>query len=52
MDEKRIAIAVEKVVRLLRENPEWTHKQAIDKAKEVLSYESIEMARGKVEHSG
>lgn len=33
---KKIATAVDEAARLLRENPTWTYKQAIEKAKELL----------------
>lgn len=39
MNEKRIAMTVEEAARLLRENPSWTYRQAIAKAREVLGYE-------------
>ncbi|WP_312906821.1 hypothetical protein [Tissierella praeacuta] len=36
MTKKQITTAVEEAARLLRENPTWTYKKAIDKAKEIL----------------
>lgn len=36
MTKKQITTAVEEAARLLRENPDWTYKKAIDKAKESL----------------
>ena len=36
MTEKQISNAVEEAARLLRENPDWTYKKAIDEAKEYL----------------
>jgi len=35
MDNKKIAKAVEEAARLLRENPSWSYKRAIDTAKEI-----------------
>lgn len=35
-DNKKITTAVEEAARLLRENPSWTYKQAIQKAKELI----------------
>lgn len=35
-DKKRITTAVEEAARLLRENPDWTYKQAIEKARELV----------------
>ena len=34
--DKKIADRVEEAARLLRDNPHWTYKQAIDKAKELI----------------
>ena len=39
MDEKKIRTVVEEAAKILYDYPELTHKQAIDKAKEVLGYE-------------
>lgn len=36
MTKKQITTAVDEAARLLRENPDWTYKKAIDKAKESL----------------
>lgn len=36
MTKKQIATAAEEATRLLRENPSWTYKEAIAKAKEML----------------
>lgn len=41
MTEKQISNAVEQAARLLRENPDWTYKKAIDKAKEMISNERM-----------
>lgn len=41
MTKKQITSAVEEVARLLRENPTWTYKKAIDKAKEMISNEKV-----------
>ena len=38
MDENRITMIVDEAARLLRENPDWTYRQAIAKAREVLGY--------------
>jgi len=35
-DNKIIANIVDEAARLLRDNPDWTYKQAIDKAKELI----------------
>lgn len=43
MDEKRIAMTAEKAARLLRENPDWSYKKAIAKAKEELCNEKVEV---------
>ncbi|MDR7856329.1 hypothetical protein [Tissierella sp.] len=42
MTKKQITTAVEEAARLLRENPDWTYKRAIARAKEMISNESIE----------
>ncbi len=42
MTKAKITTAVEEAARLLRENPHWTYKKAIDKAKEMIADESIE----------
>ena len=42
MTKIQIAIAVEAAARLLNENPSWTYKQAIDKAKEVIQDEEMD----------
>lgn len=34
--QKRVMEAVDEIVRLYFENPDWTCKQAIEKAKELL----------------
>ena len=34
---KKITTAVEEAARLLRENPHWTYKKAIDTAKERMN---------------
>lgn len=36
MTKKQITTAVDEAARLLRENPDWTYKKAIDKAKELI----------------
>lgn len=36
IDKKKIATVAEEAARLLKENPRWTYKQAIEKAKETL----------------
>lgn len=40
MTEIQIAVAVEAAARLLNENPSWTYKQAINKAKELMQGEN------------
>ena len=35
-EQKRITTAVDEAARLLRENPDWTYKEAIKKAKELI----------------
>ncbi|WP_272879132.1 hypothetical protein [Clostridium sp. Cult2] len=40
MDKKRIRAVAEEAARLLFENPEWTHKKAIEKAKEMILNEN------------
>lgn len=42
MDEKRITMTVEEAVRLLRENPNMTYKEAITKAKGMILDEKVE----------
>lgn len=42
MDDKKIMMAVEEAARLLRENPEWTYKKALEKAKEMILDEKME----------
>ena len=39
MTEKQVTTAVEEAARLLRENPSWTYKKAIERAKEVICNE-------------
>ncbi|MBC8589355.1 hypothetical protein [Paratissierella segnis] len=34
-EQKRITTAVDEAARLLKDNPTWTYKQAIAKAKEI-----------------
>lgn len=41
MTKKQITTAVEEAARLLRENPSWTYKKAIAKAKEVIGNEDL-----------
>ena len=41
MTEIEIKRGTEEAARLLRENPSWTYKQAIDKAKEVIQDEEM-----------
>lgn len=36
MTKAKITTTVEEAARLLRENPHWTYKKAIDKAKDLL----------------
>jgi len=36
MDENRITMIVDEAARLLRENPDWTYKEAIEKAKGMI----------------
>lgn len=36
MTKIQITTAVERAAELLRDNPSWTYKQAIDKAKEMI----------------
>lgn len=40
MTKVQITTAVEEAARLLRENPDWTYKKAIDKAKEMITDEN------------
>lgn len=40
MTKVQITTAVERAAELLRNNPSWTYKQAIDKAKEMILHES------------
>lgn len=40
MNSKKITEVVEEAARLLRENPSWTYKKAIETAKEVLNCSS------------
>jgi len=40
MDENRITMIVDEAARLLRENPDWTYKEAIEKAKEEFNCSS------------
>ena len=44
MDEKtkRHIEIIEEAVRIMRDYPELTHQEALDKAKEVLGYEEVE----------
>lgn len=35
-DKKKLTTAVEEAARLSRDNPSWTYKQAIEKAKELI----------------
>lgn len=42
MDGKRIAMTADEAARLLKENPSWTYKEAIEKARELLGYEKME----------
>lgn len=41
MTKQQITDAIEEVARLLIENPSWTYKKAIDKAKEMISNEKM-----------
>lgn len=43
MNEKRITMVVNEAVRLLRENPDWTYKKAMDKAKEMVADEKAKV---------
>ena len=40
MTKAQITTAVEEAARLLRENPTWTYKKAIAKAKEMIAGEN------------
>lgn len=42
MDENRITMIVDEAARLLRENPGWTYRQAIEKAEEMILNEKVE----------
>lgn len=39
IDNKKISTAVDEAARLLKENPTWTFKKAIDEAKQILKLE-------------
>ena len=41
MTKTQISTVVEEAARLLRENPSWTYKKAIAKAKEVIQDEGL-----------
>lgn len=40
MTKIQITTAVERAAELLRDNPDWTYKEAIDKAKEMILNEN------------
>lgn len=42
MNKKQITTVVEEAARLLKENPTWTYKKAMDEAKEMISGENTE----------
>ncbi|MGJ0848428.1 hypothetical protein ACR77J_17195 [Tissierella praeacuta] len=41
VNKTKIITISEEAAKLLRENPTWTYKKAIDKAKEMISNEKI-----------
>ncbi|WP_313232480.1 hypothetical protein [Tissierella praeacuta] len=41
MNKTKIITISEEAAKLLRENPTWTYKKAIDKAKEMISNEKV-----------
>lgn len=36
MNKKRIAMVADEAARLLKDNPTWTYKKAIEKAREMI----------------
>ena len=42
MNEKRILMTAKEAAKLLKENPNWTYKKAMDKAKEMIRDAKVE----------
>lgn len=42
MNEKRILMTAKEAAKLLKENPDWTYKKAMDKAKEMIRDAKVE----------